>query len=167
MLAGEIMPHVLQEPLILMVLRCAATAAIRLLVVIATVLRLSLNMSQVHHPLCVLIAHLIRKHLDDGALVRRQVFRHLDLELDAEVAVVPTAAAQSLHAHAGKRDLITRTRACANLDLDFTVESGDPDLTTQDGGSKRDGRRVQYVGAGAGELGIWRDTDEHVEITLL
>jgi len=157
-LSRDVMPHVLQESLVLVVSSLARISIrFRLLVVLA----------QVHHALGVLVAHLVGQHLDDRALVDAQVLGHLHLELDAQVALAAAAVVELLHAHAGEGDLVACAGTGGDFDADVAVEGWDGDFAAQDCGCEGDGSCVEDVGAVAGEFVVGRHADEDVEVALL
>lgn len=120
----------------------------------------------VHNPLRRLVVHLLRKHLGEDPLVRRQVLGHVDAVLHLQVASA-SPSVQLLHAHARQGDPVARVGTRRDLDLDLARERWDRDLATEDRRRQRDASGVEDVRAGPAELGVGRDPDEHVEIALL
>lgn len=120
----------------------------------------------VHNPLRRLVVHLLRKHLGEDPLVRRQVLGHVDAVLHLQVTSAPPSV-QLLHTHARQGDPVAGVGAGRDLDLDLARERRDRDLATEDRRGQRDASGVEDIGAGPAELGIGRDPDEHVEIALL
>ncbi len=121
----------------------------------------------IHDPLRSLIAQFIRQHLQYRPLVSRQVLRHRDLKLDAQIARRAPPATELAHAHAAERELVAGPRTRSDLNLDLAVQRRDPRLAAQRRGRERDRSRVEDIGAGATELGVRRDADEDVEIARL
>jgi hypothetical protein len=158
MLSRDIMPHVLQKPFILMIRRLrprsSITSNIRL--------RLLIVLPQVHDPLGILIAHLIRQHLNNRALVDAQVLRHLHLELHAQITFAAAAVIEFLHSHAGKGNLVASAGSSGDFNFDVAVKRRDGDFASEHGGRKRNGSCVKDVGAITAEFVVGRHADEDV-----
>ena len=93
----------------------------------------------IHNPLSCLVAHLVRKHLEDGPLIARQVFRHGNLEFHPQITPgveVTRPTCKLLHSHSRQSDAVTSTGTSRNPDLDLAFQGRNSHLSAQESGGE-------------------------------
>ena len=116
----------------------------------------------IHNPLSCLVAHLVRKHLEDGPLIARQVFRHGNLEFHPQITPrveVTRPTSKLLHSHSRQRDAVTSTGTSRNPDLDLAFQGRNSHLSTQESGGEGNRCSVEDIGTRAAESLIGRNSN--------